>query len=239
MTDFRSGPASMLFRASRTSRAALQWPLGKERESDGARRKGDVKQEEELENREEDEDGLEKREEEDDVGMTVDAGRRPAETWETRLFDTEEVEDVEEEPEEVEDEGLAFCVGIWGDRGMSKKSNKSWWWLLVSRLWFCCCVACRSCCCCCSIRGCWICATCWAFGWEIRDSRLKSSPNPAGCPVTLSRFSPPSVVSGEGDGELIVRSKISSRGFLEDKLGDWWSGRGGFFRCGKDKKPWG
>lgn len=31
---------------------------------------------------------------------------------EPMLFVTEEVEDVEEEQEEVEDEGLAFCVGI-------------------------------------------------------------------------------------------------------------------------------
>lgn len=79
----------MLFRASRTLRAPeLQWPLG--RESDWGREKLAGKQEGELENREE-EDGLGKR---------------------TRLFDTDEVEDVEEVQEEVEDEGLAFCVGI-------------------------------------------------------------------------------------------------------------------------------
>lgn len=54
---------------------------------------------------------------------------------------------------------------------------------------------------------------------EISDSRLKSSPNAEECLVRLSRLGPPSVVSGEGDGELTVRSKISSRG-MEDKLGD-------------------
>lgn len=36
---------------------------------------------------------------------------------------TDEAEDVEEEQEEAEDEGLTFCVGMWGDRGKSNKSN--------------------------------------------------------------------------------------------------------------------
>lgn len=108
------------------------------------------KQGDELENREEDEDGLENREDEEDVGGRPDDARRPAGTCAARLF---EVEDAEEEQEEVEDEGLAFCVDIWGDRGKSNKSNNSWWWLLVSRLWFCC-----------SRRGCWVSAARWALG---------------------------------------------------------------------------
>lgn len=89
MTDLRSGPAcSMLCRASRTSRASeLLWPLGKETESGCGRRKQEESREEE-----EAEEGLWKRE--------------------TGLFDTDEMEDVEEEQVEVEDEGLAFCVGI-------------------------------------------------------------------------------------------------------------------------------
>lgn len=52
----------------------------------------------------------------------------------------------------------------------------------------------------------------------MRDSRLKSSANAVELLVRVSRLSPPSVVSGEGDGELMVRSKISSKGLLEDKL---------------------
>lgn len=65
-----------------------------------------------MENRDAEGGELEKRDAEDDAGMTAEEGGRPAETCETRLFDTDEVE---EEQEEVEDEGLAFCVG--GDGG--------------------------------------------------------------------------------------------------------------------------
>lgn len=79
--------------------------MGKETESDCGRRQAAGKREVQLGNREEEEDGLEKRE--------------------TRLFGRAEVEDVEEEQEEDEDEGLAFCVGIGGDKGKSNKSNKS------------------------------------------------------------------------------------------------------------------
>lgn len=83
MTDLRSAPAcSMLFSASRTSSVPeLQWPLGKDRESDWGRRKGEGKQGEELGNRdEEEEEGGLKREEEEDVGRRVEAGGRLEET---------------------------------------------------------------------------------------------------------------------------------------------------------------
>lgn len=107
MTDLRSGAAcSMLLRASRTSRVPeLQWPLCKDRLSVGGKKLAEEKRNEELENRDAEGGELEKRDEEDDGGRTVEEGRRPAETCETRLFDRE---DVEEEQEEVEDEGLAF-----------------------------------------------------------------------------------------------------------------------------------
>lgn len=49
---------------------------------------------------------------------------------------------------------------------------------------------------------------------------MKSSANPAELAARLSRISPPSVLSEDGDGEFMVRSKISSKGFLEDKLED-------------------
>lgn len=219
MTDLRSGAAcSMLLRASRTSRVPeLQWPFCKDRLSVGEKKLEGEKRKEELENRDAEGGELEKRDEEGDGGMTVEEGRRPAETCEARLFD---IDDVEEEQEEVEDDGLAFCVGIWGDGG--KKRSKRSWALLGNRLWFsCCCVAWR-CCCCGSKIGCCICAVCWAFCVfaEIREFRLKSSPNAGACPTRLSIPSPPSVLSGEGDGELAVRSKISFEGILEDKFED-------------------
>lgn len=63
----------MLFRTSRKlSASELQWPLGKDRESDGERRQGEEKREEEG--------VFAKREDEEDDGMRVDVERRPGET---------------------------------------------------------------------------------------------------------------------------------------------------------------
>lgn len=130
------------------------------------------------------------------------------EGWENREEEEEDgglekrlCDDVEEEQEEDEDEGLAVFVSICGDR-------ISGCWLLRSRLWFCCWDERR---CCGNIRG-------WLSGvWDIRDSKLKSLSNSAELPVRVSRFRRPSVLSVEGEGGVMVRSKMSSRGFWEDR----------------------
>lgn len=229
MTDLRSGPAcSMLFRASRTSRAvALQWPLGSGRGSElDSSGKEAGKCGEALENREDEDDGLEKSEEDEGeeeeeeaaaAGMREETDSSPEGTGGARLLEKEEAE-----PEEVEDDGLAFCVDICGDSGRSKYSIRSWW-LLVSML----------------------CAGGSAGGgggategtWEISEMSDSSSSNDAAAAACLlRRFSLASVASGEGEGELTVRSRISSSGLLEDRLGDGallWSGRAELLSCEK------
>lgn len=176
-----------------------------------------------LENSEEEEDGLEKREEEEGeedeeeaVGMREETDSSPEGTGGARLLEKEEAE-----PEEVEDDGLAFCVDICGDRGKSKYSIRSWW-LLVSML---CTAGCGG--------GGATEGTC-----EISEMSDSSSSNEAtaDCLLRPLWFSLGSVASGEGDGELTVKSRISSRGLLEDRMGDCallWSGRVELLSCEK------
>lgn len=215
MTDLRSTPAcSMLFRASRTSRAtALQLPLGSCRESEGASRGKGGKWGEALENREEEEDGLEKSEDEEGedeeeeaaAGMREETDSRPEGTGGARLLEKEEAE-----PEEVEDDGLAFCVDICGERGKSKYSIRSWW-LLGSMLWVGGCAGGRL-----GGGG----GTTEGGTCEISEMSDSSSSNDvtdatvdaAGCLLWPPWFSLASAVSGEGVGELTVKSRISSKG---------------------------
>lgn len=65
--------------------------------------------------------------------------------------------------------------------------------------------------------------------WAKRASRLKSSRNADGLAVVLS---------GDEEGGLTVRSKISSRAHLEDKLGagvNRFNGSDGFLDCWKEE----